>query len=141
MKVLYEKSFLKDITKIKDKKVLNRISDTIGMVKTMRDLKTLPNVKKINGHPSAFRIRIGDYRLGFFYENETVIFPRFLNRKNIYNYFPLNVTKTPFSSPVNIRQIKAYKSIPKKIKYRMKQKVKNNEQMAINLQNISRTII
>lgn len=88
MKVLYEKSFLKDIAKIKDKKVLNRISDTIGLVKTMRDLKTLPNVKKIKGHPSAFRIRIGDYRLGFFYENETVIFSRFLNRKDIYNYFP-----------------------------------------------------
>jgi mRNA interferase RelE/StbE len=88
MKVLYEKSFLKDIEKLNNKKVLNRISETIDTVKLMPNLGALANIKKLKGHASAFRIRIGDYRLGFFYENDTVIFSRFLHRREIYGLFP-----------------------------------------------------
>jgi mRNA interferase RelE/StbE len=88
MKVIYERSFLKDIGKVKDQKILDRISETVNAVKSSQNLESVHNVKKLKGNPSAFRIRIGDYRIGFFYENDTVIFSRFLNRKDIYIYFP-----------------------------------------------------
>lgn len=88
MKTLYEKSFLKDIEKVKDKKILDRLSETIDSIKSATALRDLKNIKKLSGHSDAFRIKMGDYRIGFFFENETVIFSRFLNRKDIYNYFP-----------------------------------------------------
>jgi mRNA interferase RelE/StbE len=72
MKVLYENSFLKDIEKLTDKKILNRLSEIIEKVKSIHDLQALPNLKKLKGHSSAYRVRIGDYRLGFFSEKDTV---------------------------------------------------------------------
>jgi len=33
-------------------------------------------------------MRIGDYRLGFLLRDRVVIMVRFLDRKNIYRYFP-----------------------------------------------------
>jgi len=35
-----------------------------------------------------YRIRLGDYRLGFVFERGAVTFVRCLNRKEIYRYFP-----------------------------------------------------
>jgi mRNA-degrading endonuclease RelE of RelBE toxin-antitoxin system len=46
------------------------------------------NLKKLKGDENAYRIRIGDYRLGIFFDGETVIFARVLHRKDIYRYFP-----------------------------------------------------
>jgi len=40
------------------------------------------------GHPTAYRIRIQNYRVGIFQEGETVEFARILPRKDIYKYFP-----------------------------------------------------
>ncbi|MBP1468695.1 type II toxin-antitoxin system RelE/ParE family toxin [Candidatus Chloroploca sp. M-50] len=35
-----------------------------------------------------YRIRIGDYRLGLFVEDDTITVVRFLHRRDIYRYFP-----------------------------------------------------
>jgi len=34
-----------------------------------------------------YRIRIGNYRMGINLENESVVFIRFLHRREIYSYF------------------------------------------------------
>ena len=81
MKVLYEKKFLKDIDTVNEKHVEMVISE-------IEKPSTLSNLKKMKGHKSAYRIRIGNYRVGFIYENQTVIFLGLLNRKDIYKYFP-----------------------------------------------------
>ena len=47
-----------------------------------------PNLKKLKGAGGYFRLRLGDYRVGIALEQETVVFVRFLNRKDIYKYFP-----------------------------------------------------
>jgi mRNA interferase RelE/StbE len=88
MKVLYEKAFLKDIQKLSDHKVSDRLTQVLEEIKETNDLSLLGNIKKLKGHPSAFRIKVGDYRVGFFLENDHVILTRFLNRKNIYKVFP-----------------------------------------------------
>jgi len=88
MKVLYEKAFLKDIQKLSDHKVSDRLTQVLEEIKETNDLSLLGNIKKLKGHPSAFRIRVGDYRLGFFLENDHVILTRFLYRRNIYKDFP-----------------------------------------------------
>ena len=88
MKVLYEKAFLKDIQKLSDHKVSDRLTQVLEEIKETNDLSLLGNIKKLKGHPSAFRIRVSDYRLGFFLENDHVILTHFLYRRNIYKVFP-----------------------------------------------------
>lgn len=88
MKVLYEKSFLRDIKKVKNQKLLDNLSNAIVEIKSSVEIFSLANIKKLKGHPSAYRVKIGDFRLGFFYENNTAILTRFLNRKDIYKFFP-----------------------------------------------------
>ena len=42
----------------------------------------------MKGHSYAYRIRIGDYRLGFYFEDNTIFLARFLKRSDIYKVFP-----------------------------------------------------
>ena len=51
-------------------------------------LSKIPNTKKLQGHKTAYRTRIGNYRLGFFFEDEVIILARFIHRKDIYKLFP-----------------------------------------------------
>ena len=37
---------------------------------------------------SNYRIRLGDYRIGIEIQKDTIIFTRFLHRKDIYKFFP-----------------------------------------------------
>jgi len=88
MKVLYEKSFLRDIKKVKNQKLLDILGNTIEDIKSADEIFSLSNIRKLKGHPAAYSVRIGDFRLGLFYENNTAILTRFLNRKDIYKLFP-----------------------------------------------------
>jgi mRNA interferase RelE/StbE len=51
-------------------------------------LSEVNNLKKMEGTTNYFRVRVGDYRIGIFFNNNTVIVSRFLHRKEIYRYFP-----------------------------------------------------
>ncbi len=42
----------------------------------------------MKGAKNAFRIRVGDYRIGILIEKETVKFARVALRKDIYDIFP-----------------------------------------------------
>lgn len=88
MNVLYEKSFLKDLKKRKDKILKERVQTVIIEIKRARDRSELSNIEKLRGHDSAYKIRIGDYRMGLFIENDTIIFSRILHRSEIYKKFP-----------------------------------------------------
>lgn len=46
------------------------------------------NFKKLKGSQSYYRIRIGEYRVGLKMERDTLIFVRFLSRKEVYWFFP-----------------------------------------------------
>ncbi len=88
MKVCFETSFEKDLKKVKDKKLLKNVSESIDEVKKARDLSKIRNLTKLRGYKTFYRIRIGDYRLGLDVEGDKVIFTRILYRKDIYKYFP-----------------------------------------------------
>ncbi|MGP8216669.1 MAG: type II toxin-antitoxin system RelE family toxin [Bacteroidia bacterium] len=88
MKVLFEKKFLKDIEAVNEKKVKQQVESVISEMGKAQQLGVLKNLKKMKGHKTAYRIRIGNYRLGLFYENNTIVCTRLLNRKDIYKYFP-----------------------------------------------------
>jgi len=88
MKVEFLKKFSKDLDVVSSKSIKNTLLKTIELMESVSTLEEIPNVKKLKGHKSAFRARIGDYRLGFFFENSTILLARFVHRKDIYDLFP-----------------------------------------------------
>lgn len=88
MDVIYLESLTKDLKKIKDKKVLKSLKDIFLKLEEEEKLFDISSVKKLSGHPEAYRIRVGNYRLGFYYSDEKIIIARFLKRNDIYKLFP-----------------------------------------------------
>jgi len=88
MKTLYEKSFGRDLKKVKDKRLLKQVQKVIAQVESATSLQDLQNVKKLEGYQTYYRIKVGEYRMGIEVLEGQVIFVCFLNRKDIYRYFP-----------------------------------------------------
>lgn len=88
MEVEFLKQFSKDLDSIKLKSVKQSLTNLIEMMENVDTISEIPNIKKLKGRKTAYRVRIGDYRLGFFFESSTIIIARFLHRKDIYKLFP-----------------------------------------------------
>ena len=88
MKVEFSAKFSKDLDLIKKESTKQAILATIEELEQAENLSDLRGLKKLVGHSSAFRIRIGDYRLGFFFEKDGVLLGRIAHRKDIYSLFP-----------------------------------------------------
>ena len=88
MKVEFNETFLKDVKAVKDKSVLAKVKVAIEASEKAETLDQITHLKKMRGSREYFRIRIGDFRLGLKLEADTLVFIRFLNRKDIYRYFP-----------------------------------------------------
>jgi mRNA interferase RelE/StbE len=88
METKFRERFEKDIDEISDHKVLASIARTIENVAQAQTPKHIQNIKKIKGNKSAFRIRIGRYRIGIYIIKGIVEFTRVLPRDKIYRFFP-----------------------------------------------------
>jgi mRNA interferase RelE/StbE len=88
MKVSFDKSFGKRLVKIKDKAILEKAKKIILQAEDAPDLHQIPNIKKMEGFKTFYRIRIGDYRIGVELKNDTLWFITIANRKDIYKNFP-----------------------------------------------------
>ena len=88
MIINYEKSFLKDIQKLNDKKIAKKLESFLLELEEKQNLQNLQNIKKLKGHENYFRLKIGNFRLGFSYLDNEIDIIRFLHRKDIYKLFP-----------------------------------------------------
>ncbi len=88
MKVEFLSKFVKDLDKINVGHVKSSVIKTIELIEEVNSLNEVPNIKKMKGHKSAFRIKIGDYRIGIFVNGKTVEMARVVHRKDIYKVFP-----------------------------------------------------
>jgi len=88
MKIIYLSSFRPDIKKIKDQKLSERLKKCIDTIKRADSFSDIPSKKKLSNHQTAYRIRIGNYRLGIYFDNDVVEIARFLKREDIYKNFP-----------------------------------------------------
>lgn len=88
MIVNIDKSFEKDVYKIKDKKIKGKIASCIEEIQEVNDITDVKAIKKLKGDNIYYRVRIQDYRLGLILEDEEVIMIRCLHRKDIYRFFP-----------------------------------------------------
>ena len=88
MQVEFTKHFAQQIDKLSDEKLRARLRTVVRTVMNAATLHDISNLKKLKGHATAYRIRIGDYRVGIFIEDDTALFAAFEHRKDIYNRFP-----------------------------------------------------
>ena len=88
MNVAYEAAFLRDLKRVRSKRLRRQVSQAIDNVKLAADIRDISSLKKLGGYETFYRIRIGDYRIGVEIVGDTVIFVRCLHRKDIYRYFP-----------------------------------------------------
>ncbi|MGM0621883.1 MAG: type II toxin-antitoxin system RelE family toxin [Bacteroidota bacterium] len=86
MKIVYSKQFAKDVKKYPELK--NKVFKVIETFRQANSLSELKNIKKLQGSGNFFRIKIGNFRVGFSYSENTIVFKRFLHRKDMYKYFP-----------------------------------------------------
>jgi mRNA interferase RelE/StbE len=84
----FREKFEKDIDKISNPDILSEITNVIEMVEMADRPQNIKNIKKLKGGKNAFRIRIGNYRVGIYIINNVVEFTRVLPRDKIYEYFP-----------------------------------------------------
>jgi mRNA interferase RelE/StbE len=89
MKTLYQPSFIKDLKALKSTSVFRQINKLVFEdIPNYQTLDDISNLKKLKDEDSAYRIRIGDYRIGVISDGDTIIFERVLHRREIYRYFP-----------------------------------------------------
>ena len=81
------KSFQKDALKLPTAYQV-QLSKVIDHLSRVNKLSELSSCKKLAGFKNAYRVRMGEYRIGFIFENETIELVRVLGRKEIYKYFP-----------------------------------------------------
>jgi len=86
--VRYEASFEKDLRKIRDENLLQKIKNAINEVKQAENTKEINNLKKLKGYETFYRIKLNDYRIGIEIVQNEIIFTRFLHRKEVYRFFP-----------------------------------------------------
>lgn len=88
MKIEFHKSLERDLRKIRDGNILDRVKAKILELEDTEELESISGVKAMRGHPGYFRIRNGDYRLGLKKTENGIRIIRFLSRGDIYRKFP-----------------------------------------------------
>lgn len=88
MEVTVTKQFMKDVDRELNKSLQLQLADIIEQIRSLGTLQQIPNIKKLTGYKTAYRIKFGSYRIGFIYDDKKVILSRVMHRKEIYRYFP-----------------------------------------------------
>lgn len=88
MDVEFRKTFKKDLLKIRDSKLYERIESLIVAIEEAEALSEISHVTKLKDAESYYRVRVGDYRVGFKLDDGVVSLVRVQHRKDIYKNFP-----------------------------------------------------
>ena len=87
MKVLITRQLDKDVDKELSKAMQIKLADIIEELQRAITLNSINDLKKLKGYKTAYRIRMGDYHIGFIFEDNIIKLSRVLNRKKIYRNF------------------------------------------------------
>lgn len=88
MKAEFLKQFYKDLNKITLQSTLDDIIASVKNVEEAASMREIKNFKRLKGYKNVYRIKVGDYRIGVFIENDVLEFARIVHRKDIYRVFP-----------------------------------------------------
>ena len=87
MIALANDKFWKDVKKLKNRQVQRAVLEAIENVETAENLHQIRDLKRLKG-AVAYRIRIGDYRIGVLIEDDNVEFISVGHRNKFYRTFP-----------------------------------------------------
>ncbi len=82
------KGFTKEFDKLKDEKVKVNLVTLINRIAEAHTLQDIVGLKQLKGYKTCYRVRKGDYRIVFLFQNETAFVMGFSHRKNVYKKFP-----------------------------------------------------
>ena len=91
MNIIFTKSFEAYLCKIKNNSTRGQIGKAIEKLEVAGSLREVTGIKSFVGYSGYYRLRTGDYRIGFYLENETMV--RLLivdHRSKVYRDFPKN---------------------------------------------------
>ena len=89
MEVKFDEFFLKSLKKLNNKKVKENLNELIINFESIENLSEMPNIKKMQGYDTYYRVHIGDFRVGFELQSDkSVLFILVAHRRDIYRYFP-----------------------------------------------------
>ena len=84
----FQRQFRRRLKGREGQDALKRVKEIIEAAEQAEALAELPNLKKLRSGGDYFRLRVGDYHFGLALGGGTLVFIRFLNRKDVYKYFP-----------------------------------------------------
>ena len=88
MRVVTRSSFSRDLRKIRDRKVRDKVEKFLDEACEASSLTHMANVLPMTDHEGYFRVRVGDYRVGPYLDGETLEIVRVLPRRDFYRVFP-----------------------------------------------------
>ncbi len=89
MKVIYDECFNRDIKKLRNNTIKDKLIDIISELKKCNNLLDIKHLKKLNSkNNDCYRIGINNFRLGFKLINDEIRLVRILHRKDVYKNFP-----------------------------------------------------
>ena len=88
MQVIFSDAFNRELDKLKDKRLKEKLALVIEELERAASLNEIRNLKRLQGYRHHYRIRLGDYRLGIYDYGTRIEIAHFLNRKDIYKRFP-----------------------------------------------------
>jgi len=89
MKIDYEKRFLKELFKLKDKKVKEEVEKFVfNELPLFNSLSDAQKIEKMSGYKEYYKVRFGNYRVGIKKENELIVIKTIKHRREIYKFFP-----------------------------------------------------
>ena len=88
MEISINKTFLKELSRIPANQ-REKIEQFVFTDATeFENIQDIPNCAKLKGYNNFYRIRFGNYRAGFRFEDNTMTLERIMHRKDIYKYYP-----------------------------------------------------
>ena len=87
MVTLFTGLFLENLRSINDLDLKSRVSEAIISIENSETIYELSNLKKMKGHSETYRIKIGSYILGFFFDGQNVKLACFVKREKINDLF------------------------------------------------------
>lgn len=88
MRVAFKRSFVRNLEKIRNQSLKDKVRQVIELVKQADSLQDIPHSRKLRSSECYYRIRLGNYRIGLAVDGNEVAFVRFLHRRDVYRYFP-----------------------------------------------------
>lgn len=89
MKYKIAKGFKKQVSKIKDQKILAKVRTTIEQISDATSLQEIQNLEPLKGFPNYYRIKFDyRYRIGVYCESNVVEILRIGSREGFYKEFP-----------------------------------------------------